>query len=285
VHLRKFFASTALLAAMGLSAIAQSEPQTKPSETPEKTQSRSKKDQQNLAPNSKDNKAPMTAETVAESAIIIYGGLGGRKTLDQIRKTSIERGKMSLVNPQGVTEPVNYERRTIRGENLNSEKIRADLEYPSIRYSLVRAGDKTFGLYNDTIFSPNTDATRQFEDQIFHGLEALLRYKENGSTLELAGHDKIMGVDFYFVDVTDKAGRKTRFYVSSKFYRVMMLEYEDQGVKYRRKFYDYRYAQGTLVPYRSTLTANGKMIEETEVSTVTFGQKVEEDLFNSGSPS
>jgi hypothetical protein len=229
-----------------------------------------------------DPKGPATAETVAESAILIYGGFGGRQKLDQIRKTTIERGKMSLVNAQGTTEPVSYEKWSIRGENLNSEKIRADLEYPSIKYALVRAEEKTFGLYNDTIFSPREDATKEFENRVFHGLEALLRYKENGSTLELAGHEKIMGVDFYFIDVADKGGRKTRFYVSAKTYRVMMIDYEEDGVKYRRKFYNYNYAQGTLVPFRSTLTANDKLIEESEVLTVTYGQKVDEGLFKSG---
>ena len=35
-----------------------------------------------------------------------------------------------------------------------------------------------------------------FQNQIWHGLEALLRYKENESKLELAGREKIMGVEF-----------------------------------------------------------------------------------------
>jgi hypothetical protein len=61
-----------------------------------------------------------------------------------------------------------------------------------------------------------------------------------------------------------------------------MIDYEEDGVKYRRKFYNYNYAQGTLVPYRSTLTADDKLVEETEVQTVTFGQKVDDDLFKSG---
>lgn len=247
--------------------------------SPSPTPKSSKKNQQKLAANAKV--AP-TAEALAESAIIIYGGLGGRKTLDQIRKTAIERGKMSLVNAQGQTEPVNYQSVVIRGENLDKEKIRIDQEYPSIKYSLVYTDAKTFGLYNEAIFTPRGDATQQFENRIFHGLEALLRYKENGSTVELAGHDKIMGVDFYYLDVTDKEGRKTRFYVSSKTYRVMMIDYEDNGVKYRRKFYDYNYAQGTLVPFRSTLTANDKVVEDSEVLTVTYGQKIDEDLFKAG---
>jgi len=88
-----------------------------------------------------------------------------------------------------------------------------------------------------------------------------------------------LGVDFFFIDVTDKAGRKTRFYVSSKSYRVMMIDYEDDGVKYRRKFYNYNYAQGTLVPFRSTLSANDKIVEESEILTVTYGQKIDEELF------
>jgi hypothetical protein len=283
VHFRNIFALGLVFAAMVMTGFTQSVAPKPADEKPKKAETK-KEQQPDAVPAAakQDPKAPATAETVAESAIVIYGGFGGRQKLDQIRKTTIERGKMSLVNAQGATEPVSYEKWSIRGENLNSEKIRADLEYPSIKYALVRAEEKTFGLYNDTIFSPREDATKEFENRVFHGLEALLRYKENGSTLELAGHEKIMGVDFYFIDVTDKGGRKTRFYVSAKTYRVMMIDYEEDGIKYRRKFYNYNYAQGTLVPFRSTLTANDKLIEESEVLTVTYGQKVDEGLFKSG---
>ncbi len=82
--------------------------------------------------------------------------------------------------------------------------------------------------------------------------------------------------------VTDKQNRKTRFYISTKSLRVMMLEYTEGETKYRRRFYDYNYAQGTLVPYRTVLWANDKQIEEIEVQTVSFGQKIEEDAFQAG---
>lgn len=288
VQFRNIFALALVSLAFSLPVSAQADPSKKPqAEKLTKDSTKRQKEQQsqeNKSPAKDANKtqAAPTAESVAESSIIIYGGLGGRKTLDQIRKTSIERGKMSLVNAQGLTEPVSYVKWSMRGDSLQAEKIRADLEYPSIKYALVHAEDKTFGLYNDAVFSPRGDATKEFENRIYHGLEALLRYKENGSTVTLAGRDKLMGVDYFFLDVTDKAGRKTRFYVSSKLYRVMMLEYEEDGVKYRRRFYDYRYAQGTLVPFHTTLTANDKVVEETDVLTVTFGQKVDEELFKSG---
>ena len=281
VTLRSIFAAAFLLvAAMGMAAqqaVAPASDEKKPANTT-KDKPKPKKPE---TP-SKDTAKPATAEQVAEAAIVIYGGLGGRTTLDQIRKTAIERGKMSVINSQGLTEQVNYQKWIIRGENLNKERIRADLEYPSIRYALVRSDDKTFGIYNESVFSPRDDAAREFENRIFHGLEALLRYKEDGSTVELGGHEKLMGVDFYFLDLTDKLGRKTRFFISSKTYRVMMVDYEEGGTKYRRKFYDYNYAQGTLVPFRTTLLANDKIVEESQILTVTFGQKVDDDLFKTG---
>lgn len=224
-------------------------------------------------------KAP-TADIVAESVIYVYGLGGGRAILNQIRKTALERGKISVVNAEGKTDRASYQKWTQRAETLNKEKIRFDQEYPTARYALIFNDQKIFGIVDDQVFTPRDDASKAFENQIVHGLEALLRYKENESQLDLIGKEKLLGVDFFVLDVTDKQSRKTRFYISAKSFRVMMLDYEQEGVKYRRKFYDYNYAQGTLFPFRTTLWAGDKMIEETEVGTVTFGQKIDEALFS-----
>lgn len=243
-----------------------------------------KTDQKDKSPNVKApavdlSKESATAEQVAESVIIIYGGLGGRQNINQIRKTTFERGKLSIVNAEGKTENANYERWILRADSLDKEKIRFDQEYPNAKYALIYKDGIIFGLFNDSIFTPREDASKAFSNQIWHGLEALLRYKENESKLELVKRDKLMGVEYFVVDVTDKQNRKTRFYVSAKSFQVKMLEYTQDNIKYKRKFYDYNYAQGTLVPYRSVLWADGKQVEETEIQTISFGQKVEEDIF------
>ena len=212
--------------------------------------------------------------------IYFYGGLGGRDYLKQIRKTTIERGKVSIVNAEGKTDQVNYERTIMRGDSLDKERIRYEQEFPNARFALIYNNDKIFGVFNEAVFSPREDASKAFQNQIWHGLEALLRYKENGSTLALADREKLMGVEFFVIDVTDKQNRKTRFYVSTKTLRVMMLEYTEDDTKFRRKFYDYNYVQGTLVPLRTVLWANDKQIEETNVQTISFGQRVEETIFN-----
>lgn len=243
--------------------------------TPEKPKKEEKKD----AKQQKLDVKNYTAEQIAESVIFVYGGLSGREGLKQIRKTTIESGKVSLTNPDGTNDRINYERRILRGENLEKERVRLDQEFPDAKYALIYNDNKIVGLFNETVFTPREDASKAFQNQIWHGLEALLRYKENGSTLQLNGREKFMGVDFSVLEVTDKENRKTKFFISAKTFRVMWLEYTDGDVKYVRKFYDYRYAQGTLVPYRTVLLANDKQIEETTVLTSTFGQKLDEEIF------
>jgi len=221
-----------------------------------------------------------TAEQVAESVILIYAFPGGRPRLNQIRKTEMERGKLVTTGADGQITNANYQRWTMRGDTAGKEKIRLDQELPTATYSVAQSDDKIFGIYNDSTFPLREDAAASFQDRIVHSIDALLWYKENGSTVQLAGKDKILGVDFYLLDLTDKQGHKTRFYVSAKSFRVMMLDYETGGLKHTRKFRDYKYAQGVLVPFYSELRSGDKLIEEIFVGTVTFGQKVDEGLFS-----
>jgi hypothetical protein len=220
-----------------------------------------------------------TAEQVAEGAILVYGGYVGRLNLQQIRRTTVEVGKTVVTNTDRTTEQIPYTKRVLRGDSLEKERIRVDQEISGSRYSLIYNGGSVLGLFNETVFTPKDEAVNAFQNQLWHGLEALLRYKENGAALALTGREKQMNVEYYVLDVTDKQNRATRFFISTKTMRVMSLEYTADAVKHTRRFYDYRYAQGTLVPYRTTLVAGDRQIEESSVSTVTYGQKIEEDIF------
>ena len=257
-----------LIGAGWLGAFAQQSPAPSPTPTPAPPAILNDKNPQNF-----------TAEQIVESSIFIYGMGGGRAVLDQIRKTTAERGQITIKNAAGQDETAAYQWWIMRGDNSYKDRVHFEQVFPGTEYSLIRADQRVFGITNNTTFNPSPDALKQFENQTFRGLDAFLRYKENESTIALGERQKVMGVDFYVVDVTDKEGKKTRFFVSAKTLRVMIAEYEEGGVKYTRRFYDYRNAQGTLVPYRTVLWADGKQIEERSIDTITFGQKVEEGLF------
>jgi hypothetical protein len=228
----------------------------------------------------KDNKASsdvkFTAEQIVESVILIYGT---RPLLDQIRRNGVERGKITRYNVEGNAEEANYERRFIRGENLDKDKIRLDQKLSTMEYSLIFGEGKLFGLINGAAFTPRQDAMTNFISQHHHSIDSLLRYKECGSTITVVGKEQQKGLDLFVVDLTDKEKRKTRYYISARSLRILWLEYEEGPLKYTKKFLDYRPVQQTLVPYRTVLYEDGRQSQEVRVLTITYGIKVSDSIF------
>lgn len=231
------------------------------------------------------NRKDFTAEEVVESAIFFNGG---RPLLNQIRRNGVERGRICRPNCDiGKIEEAAYERRFVRGDSMEKDKIRLDQKMPTLEYSLIYGGGQLWGLINGAAFTPRQDATDVFLAQHRHSLDTLLRYKENGSTVSLVGKDNGKGINFYIIDVVDKDKQSTRYYISTRSLRVLWLEYEERApggsakLKYSRKFLDYRVVQGTIVPYHVLLLEDGKQIQETRVLTVTYGVKLDDALFKS----
>jgi hypothetical protein len=223
----------------------------------------------------------VTAEQVAEYTVLVYGS---RPVLAQIRRNGVERGHITRFMTDGKIEEATYERRFVRGESADKDKIRLDQKMATMEYSLIFGEGQLWGVINGAAFTPRQDAADAFLSQHHHSIEGLLRYKENGATVNLVGKDKQKGLDLYVLDLTDKDKRTTRYYISARTFHVLWLEYEEansggQPLKYSKRFSDYRWAQSTLVPYRTILTQDGKPTQETRILTVTFGVKVDDTLF------
>jgi hypothetical protein len=226
------------------------------------------------------NTKNFTAEQVAESAIFIYGS---RPVLQQIRRNGVERGRITRLASDGKTEEATYERVFVRGDSLENDKIRFDQKMPTLEYSLIFGEGRLWGIINGAAFTPRQDAASAFMSQHRHSIEALLRYKETGATIKLIGKDKQKGLDLYVLDLIDKEQRTTRYYISAKTLHILWLEYQEGNAKFLKRFADYRYAQSTLVPYRTILTEDGKQTQEMRILTVTFGVKVDDALFKNPS--
>lgn len=230
----------------------------------------------------KNAKQP-TAEQVVELVIIYFGQ---RPVLQQVRRTGIERGAITRTKEDGVTEEITYERRFMRGDDSTKDKIRLDQKTPAAEFSLLFKEGRLSGLINGVSFTPRQDVLDEFFASTHHDIEALLRYKENKSQVTLSGREKQKNIDMYVLDLVDTEKRRTRYYVSAQRARVLWLEYEQPGargttpVKIKRTFHDYAYAQGTLVPYRIMTYADGKLLDERRVRTVTYGVKLDETVFS-----
>jgi hypothetical protein len=226
----------------------------------------------------------VTAEQLAESTIFVYGS---RNILSQIRRNGVERGRIIHYGTDGRNEEASYERRFVRGESIDKDKVRLDQKAPTLEYSLIYGEGRLWGIINGAAFTPRQDAANTFLSQQRHSIDMLLRYKENGSTLKLIGKEKQKGLDLYALDLVDKDKQSTRYYISVKTLHILWLEYEEPSpvggapTKFVRKFFDYRYAQSTLVPYRTVLVENGRDSVETRIMTVTFGIKIDDSMFKS----
>jgi len=232
-----------------------------------------------------DQQKEFTAEQIAETTIVVAGSGAGRALLTQIRKNGLERGRETRTGPDGRSEDSRYELRFVHGDKTEKDKVRLDSKTPQAEYSLVYGEGRLFGIINGATFTPRADTAAEFIAQQAHSIDALLRYKENESKITSAGKDKQQGIDLYVIDMVDKADRKTRYYISAKSFRVLSLEYEETPpgtttpVKYTKHFYDYRIAQGTLLPFRTVLYEDGKQVVETHLLTVQYGLKIEDSLF------
>jgi hypothetical protein len=264
-------------------AAPQDDKNTKPQDAkskPKETKSETKSPEVKPS-DSKSQDTKFTAEQIVESVILVYGS---RPALEQIRRNGVERGRITRFNSQGNPEEANYERRFVRGENLDKDKIRLDQKLPTMEYSLIFDDGKLWGIINGAAFTPRQDATADFISQHHHSIDSLLRYKECGATISVIGKEQQKGLDLYVIDLVDKEKRKTRYFISARSLRVLWLEYEESApggvaVKYVRKFLDYRVVQQTLVPYRVVLTADGRESQETNVLTITYGVKVSDSIF------
>jgi hypothetical protein len=261
-----FFAAAVPLAAAP--AAAQEKKEAKAEEKPKKREEQPK-------PTRPDKDNP-TADQIAETVVLVYGSRAG---LAQIRRTGVERGRITRTGQDGSPEEITYERTFKRGETYEKDKIRFDQHLASLQYSLILSDGHVTGILRGTPFTPKQeDVTSLMTDRV-HGIEALLRYKESGATVKYNGKETQKGLDLWVLELTDKDKQLTRYYISAKTGRILWLEYEGGGEKYRRTFHDYRIVQGTLVPYRSVLYAGDRQVEESQVLTVTFGVKTDDSVF------
>ena len=274
-----FFALLLCMSAPVVSVVYASDPVRQAQKTTTAGDNKPAQKPEKIDPNQKN----FTAEQIVESAIFVYGS---RPLLTQIRRNGIERGRVCkpTCDVPGKAEEATYERRFVRGESSEKDRVRVDEKTPSLEYSLIYGDGRLWGIINGAAFTPKEDTANTFLSQQRHGVDNLLRYKENGSTINLVGREKQKGLDLYVINLVGKDNTSTRYYISVKTLYVRWLEYEEPGgsggtIKYVRRFFDQRYAQGTLVAYKTILLEDGKPTQETKILNVTFGIKLDDALF------
>jgi hypothetical protein len=232
------------------------------------------------------------AEAIAEYVIFAYGT---RAALQTARANIQEDGTIKLVTEQGNISG-NYTLRQSRREKSSQDLLRVDLDLTPpesqssgkpIKYIIAYNGASVWSAQNDQYRNAAPEAEAAFQAQLTHDYASLLRYKEDGSTLELKKPETVVGVECNVLEMTSPDGSKTTYWVSAKTFRILHLEYSltlAQGqapIKYRVSFYytPLRVIQNTLVPTRRVMLQDGKLVQEVTINQFNYSVKFDPEIF------
>ena len=230
------------------------------------------------------------AEGVVEVAILAYGG---RQQLQNARANVQEQGTIRLATDQGDSTGT-FMLRSIRRDKSWEDLLRVDLDLTppgaesqsGVDYTIAFNGASVWSAQNDRYLTTRPEVEEAFKAQLVRDYITLLRYKEDGSKIELKDPETIVGLQAYVVELTLPDGKKTKYWLSAKTFRILHLEYEvktaeGQPTKFRISYYytPPRVAQNTLVPTRRVMTQDGKFVQEISISTLNFSQKLDQEIF------
>jgi len=234
--------------------------------------------------NQKNQKGGVTpsAEAVAEAAIITYGG---RNALALVKVNGIEKANVLLPTTGGDKEG-QLTTRFVRKEKSAQDFKRIDLTIPDgDSLSLGFNGVKIWATLSNLAIEPRPEAAKTFQASMIHNYEALLRYREDGSKLELQPNQTLKGLECYVVLMTHDDGSHTTFYVSIKTLHILHVEYEtqlsgDKPSKFRISYYEFRTVQNVLVPFRTEIYENDHLSQKISTMSVNFNVVMDDDVFN-----
>ena len=232
-------------------------------------------------------------EILVETVIFAYGS---RPILQAARASVEEKGNIRIATEQGDLSG-SFTLRRIQKEKSWQDLFRTDLEIDTpdsavragtpakVKFTMTFNGASVWGAQNDQYISPAQESELAFRSQLTHDYTTLLRYKEDGSKIELIGPATVVGIDTQVLDLTLPNGEKTRFWISAKTYRILHLEYQiklPNGTTPTVKvsyYPPYKVVQNTLVPTRRVMEQDGKFVQEITLNQIAYSAKLDPDIF------
>ncbi len=180
----------------------------------------------------------------------------------------------------------------IRKPKLMEDLVILELDLPDTKFTMGFDGEKTWALNNTERTELSPELATAFRSSYAHSYEALLRYKEDGSKLDLIDTKKIASLEIDVIDLTTADGQKTRYEVSRRSGRVLYLEYETKPatpdvkpIKYRLHYKDFKLVQNAIIiPYKTVVYENDVLVEERTVIEAAFSGQMEEKIFKIDAP-
>ena len=225
-----------------------------------------------------------TAQTADEIIEKHLAALGGRTALNNLKSRSM-KGTISSSGPigdlRGSVEVLN------QAPNKARTFVQLDLSGVGLgKFVRDQRFDGTSGYVIDTM-QGNHDITGEQLDAMKNAQfpSPLLNYKGMGTTVELAGKEKVGDRDAYVLIGKPKAGPVIRYYIDAETYlpirSVMKILVPQLGteVEQTQETSDFREVDGVKVPYRIKTTSSLQTVLVT-ITQVEQNKQIDQSLFS-----
>ena len=207
------------------------------------------------------------------------------------QKNGLIKSNLKLISGDNVREGRST-LKFIRKPKLMEDLVILELDLPDTKFTMGFDGEKTWALNNTERTELSPELAAAFRSSYAHSYEALLRYKEDGSKVELIDTKKIASLEIDFIDLTTADGQKTRYEISRRSGRILYLEYEikpatpdAKPIKYRLHYKDFKVVQNSIIiPYITIVYENDVIVEERTVIEAAFSAQMEEKIFKIDAP-
>jgi hypothetical protein len=209
--------------------------------------------------------------------------MGGEKTIESVHSIAVD---LHIVDP-GFTVDGSY-------CAARPGRMRIDVKVED-KHVFTEAFDGERGWQWKGEGSTTVEESPKATAALRHGLElpghlyGLHELRQRGHRIDLAGREKIEGVEFYALKITLKDGYETTLYVDPSSWlitrrrdvRPLHVDIDPTPTTIEQRMSDFRQVAGVWFSYANTETdlQTGKVLETTTIRTVSINPKIDEKVF------
>lgn len=224
--------------------------------------------------------APRTVDEVIERNT---QAMGGEKAIEAVKSIAVD---LHIVDPGFAADGTYHAARP--------GKMRIDVKMEG-KHVFTEAFDGERGWQWEGKGTETIDATEKASAALRHGVElpghlyGLHEMRQRGHRIDLAGREKIEGIDYYALRVTLSDGYPTTLYLDPKSWlitrrrdvRPLHVDIDPTPTTIEQHMSDFRQVAGVWFSFANTETdlATGKLLETATVRAITVNPEIDEKIF------
>lgn len=215
--------------------------------------------------------ASLRAQTAEDVVKLYSNALGGADAWKKVESMSF-KGKVEV---QGMSFPMVI-------HSKRPHFFYQEMEFMGKKMIQVFAGDKGWTINpftgSDKPQSMSPEEAKEMKEKASFD-DALMFFKENGSTIKLLDQAEVGGMATYVVELIEKDGTVTRYFIDKEIGLPLKEISVREGEEVEKIFSDFRQVDGKMVPFKMEYKVKGEVVSVLQLENVDFNNVKDDSIF------